>query len=112
MANDQNNEFEPRRLILDEKLRSILGNNNTYFQPPESVRLNYPCIVYSLTGENVKHADNLAYYFGRRFDVTHIHRDPDVDIMHAIREGLPFCRFDRRFISEGLYHDVYTIYYK
>ena len=37
------------RLELDEELVKILGSKNVYFQPPESLKLNYPAIVYSLS---------------------------------------------------------------
>lgn len=112
MATNQHNRFEERRLALDAKLRELLGNDNTYFQPPNSIRLKYPCIIYDLDGEDVKHADNLAYLFGRRFNIIHIHYDPDVDVMNEIRTGFTYCKFDRRYISDNLYHDVYTIYFK
>ena len=31
---------------LQAKLEEILGNKNVYFQPPESLKLNFPAIVY------------------------------------------------------------------
>ena len=36
-----------KRLIFHNKLRNTLGSNNVYFQPPESVKLKYPAVVYS-----------------------------------------------------------------
>ena len=38
----------PSRLELQTLLEEILGSRNVYFQPPESVKMNYPAIVYSL----------------------------------------------------------------
>ena len=37
-----------RRLELHEILCTILGSRNVYFQPPESIKMNYPAIVYGL----------------------------------------------------------------
>jgi len=34
-----------RRLKLHEILCGILNTRNAYFQPPESVKMNYPAIV-------------------------------------------------------------------
>lgn len=104
--------LETSRLNFDAKLRSILGNSNTYFQPPENVKIDYPAIIYSLDGLDTDHADNLWYRFGYRFEVQHIHSDPDVEIMNSMRTKFIYSRFDRRFVSDNLYHDVYTIYYK
>ena len=112
MANDQPNSFASRRLVFDAKLRELLGNGNVYYQPPESIKLKYPCIIYELSGGDTKYADNMGYMFGRKFDVMHIHLDPDVDVMDAIRTGFSYSRFDRRYIHDNLYHDVYTIYFK
>ena len=36
-----------RRLQLHEELCSVLGSRNVYFQPPETIKLTYPCIIYS-----------------------------------------------------------------
>ena len=47
-----------RRNELHEKFCDLLGSRNVYFQPPESVRLVYPCIIYRLGNFNVKHADD------------------------------------------------------
>ena len=41
-----------RRLELHEILCGILNTRNAYFQPPESVKMNYPAIVYALS--NIK----------------------------------------------------------
>ena len=32
---------------LHELLVSVLGSRNVYFQPPESIRMQYPAIVYA-----------------------------------------------------------------
>lgn len=112
MATDPQDIFVNRRLVLHAKLVELLGSDNVYYQPPESIRLQYPCIVYDLSGGDSKYADNIWYMLGRRFTVTHIHRDPDVDIMDSMGSEFIYSRFDRRFVSDNLYHDVYTLYYK
>lgn len=102
---------QERRIELDSKLRALLGNTNVYFQPPESVKLKYDCIIYDLAGARSLHADNLHYKNMRRYDILHIHRDPDVDLMESMGDAFRFVSFDRRYVSENLYHDVYTLYY-
>ena len=36
------------RLDLQALLEDLLGSRNVYYQPPESVKMNYPAIVYAL----------------------------------------------------------------
>ena len=57
-----------RRLEFQEVLQSLIGirpdgKKNVYFQPPSSVKMNYPCIVYSLSRISVKKANNKLYGF-------------------------------------------------
>ena len=35
------------RLQLQAQLEEMLGSRNVYYQPPESVKLEYPAIVYA-----------------------------------------------------------------
>ena len=35
-----------RRNDLQKLLVEVLGSKNVYFQPPESVKMKYPAIVY------------------------------------------------------------------
>ena len=34
------------RLELQSKLEEILGSRQVYYQPPETVKMEYPAIVY------------------------------------------------------------------
>lgn len=99
-----------RRTELHEKLRELLGSSHVYFQPPESVRLSFPCIVYNLDDFDVKRANN-DFYLGRdRYAVTLISKDPDDP---RVRELLkwPLCSFSRFFTEDNLNHWTYEIYY-
>ena len=97
------------RLELHETLCDVLGSRNVYFQPPESVRMQYPCIVYRLYDIDNNHGDNLPYlqFFG--YEVTLIHKDPDNTVAEALSR-LPSCRFNRFFTSENLNHYVFVLY--
>ena len=99
------------RLKLQEELENVLGSRNVYFQPPESVKLQYDAIVYGLSNDYVRHADNRPYLGYDRYDVTVISRNPDNTIAKQIKEHFTYCAFDRRFITENLYHDTLTLYY-
>ena len=99
-----------RRLSLQEILVNILGSNNVYFQPPETIRLQYPCIIYERSNIDKKYADNRAYVSMVRYSLTLITRSPESDLVKAILE-LPYCSYDRYYAADTLNHDVFTLYY-
>ena len=98
------------RLELHEKFCEILGSRNVYFQPPASVRLNYPAIIYFRKDIDNRYADDLAYKQDTAYDVTVIDRNPDSEIVVEVSQ-LPTCRFDRHYNADNLNHDVFTLYY-
>lgn len=98
------------RLELDRILRNILGSNNVYFQPPESVKMKYDAIVYELDDIDARHADNVPYLANRRYRVTLITKDPDNYLSDEIAQ-LPLTQFNRFYTADNLNHYVYIIYY-
>ena len=98
------------RSELNAKFVSILGSGNVYFQPPETIKMRYPCIVYDISGIPEKFANNGPYKVDRRYSVTVIDRDPDSKIPDDILK-LRYCTFDRHFVSDNLHHFTFTLYY-
>ena len=99
-----------RRYELHQILVDILGSKNVYFQPPESIKLNFPCIVYTRDGDSALYANDTKYKTRTQYSVTVIDKDPDSEIPERLA-SLQFCKFNRHFVSDNLNHDVYTIYY-
>ena len=100
-----------RRIELGQKLKTILGNTNVYFQPPSNLAMKYPCAVYTLDGINQRHANDETYKSDRRYMVTFISKDPDNTYYESMVDEFKYTRFDRRFVVDNLYHDVFTVYY-
>lgn len=98
------------RLELDTLLRSILGSDNIYFQPPESISLKYPCIIYNRDYIKTEFANNSPYTLGLRYSVTVIDKNPDSVIPNNIA-ALPKCTFERHFTADNLNHDVFNLYF-
>lgn len=92
----------------DKDVRDFSGN--VYFQPPSSVLMSYPAIVYQRSRIDTRFADDGPYVHHERFGVTVIDADPD-SIIPMLIAGLPKCRFERSFISDNLYHNVFELYY-
>ena len=99
-----------RRLKLHDELLSIF-NQNVYYQPPESIKLSYPCLIYELSSGQKNSADNLLYLFTRRYTCTYITRDSEHDLIEKVLMHFRHASYDRRFVTDNLYHDVFTIYY-
>ena len=45
------------RLILNTLFENILKSKNVYFQPPASVQMRYPAIVYSRKNIEIRNED-------------------------------------------------------
>ena len=98
------------RVELDRILRSTLGTTNVYFDPPESFKLKYPCIVYSLEGHNEVFADGSQYYRLKRYSILYITRDADDPMVEKL-DDLEYCHLSRAYTSDGLFHYAYEIYF-
>ena len=99
-----------RRLELDAILRNILGNNNTYFEPPASIKMRYPCIRYSRSHMDAVYADNSTYLKRKRYELILIYEDADDDLPDMLMEHL-MVSHDRHYVADNLHHDVFTLYF-
>ena len=95
------------RRKLHELLVEILGSRNVYFQPPESKKLTYPCIVYERSNIQNTDANNDVYLQNYTYQITVIDPDPDSDIPQKVSKYV-HCRLTRHFASNGLNHDVFN----
>jgi hypothetical protein len=98
------------RLELQLLFRGLLGSDNVYFQPPPTVQMEYPCILYRRDYELTNHADDIPYLRRKRYLVTVIDRNPDSDIPDRVA-ALPLCTYDRFYTADNLNHDVYKLFF-
>lgn len=98
------------RLDLQNKLEELLGNRHVYYQPPESLKMEYPCIRYSKNKIISKYANNKKYINTNLYTLTVIDRRPDNEVIQKILE-LPLSSFDRHYVSDNLNHDVINLYF-
>lgn len=105
------------RLSLQTILEKILGTENepedkkrVYFQPPPSVKMDYPCIVYQGQSGDTQFADNQPYVVTKRYQVTVIDRNPD-SIFPGKVALLPTCVYDRDYTANNLNHFVFNLYF-
>ena len=98
------------RLELQNKLVELLGNNHVYYQPPESLKMEYPCIRYSKSDIEETHADNVKYSRNNRYEIIVIDKLPDNEVIKKILD-LPYTSFDRHYTANNLNHDVIILYF-
>lgn len=97
------------RIELQEALEDFLGSHNVWYQPPETIKLKYPCILYDKSRVDAVYADNIAYLKNKTYELTLIYRDADSTLPDDILDYFQGISFDRAYKADNLYHEVYTI---
>lgn len=98
------------RQELQAKLEELLGSKNVYYDPPETLKISYPAIIYYKSKIETRKANNSTYSKNTRYDITVIDRRPDNPVIDKLME-LPYCSYDRPYKSDNLNHDVLSLYY-
>lgn len=98
-----------RRLKLQATLENLLGTRNVYFQPPETVKMKYPCIVYGRGSFSTEFANDLPYTIDHNYTITYMDRDPDSPMIDKLLR-LPQCVHTTHYTVAGLNHDVFNLY--
>lgn len=79
-----------------------------YYNPPESIKMDYPCIVYNLDNMDSSFANNSKYLTNKSYELKYITFDVDDPMVDTIY-NLPYCKFDRPYNADDLHHFVFTI---
>ena len=98
-------------LDLQNKLKSILGSDYVYFQPPSTTRMQYPCFLVERSGMSQFNADNKNYSNTAQYTVTYISNEQDPDMIKIVLDSFEMCKYARPFVSDNLYHDPFVIYW-
>ena len=98
------------RLELQTLLEGLAGTRNVYFQPPPTLTMKYPAIVYERAKLTNRFANNIVYNQKQSYNITVIDANPDSVLPIKVSQ-LPMCRPDRSFKSDNLNHDVFIIYF-
>lgn len=89
------------RIDFDNYLRTI--TSNVYFQPPASLTMKYPAIVYSTYTADSVNASNDIYLLALSYRCIVIDKSPDSKIANALMRSKNF-RFERYYVSDNLNH--------
>ena len=92
-----------------EKATGMSSNKRVYYQPPASLKLAYPCILYKLSEMPPTFANNYPYQIEHEYELTVIDKDPNSMIRELVSQ-LKHCRLTRTYESDNLHHYVFRIY--
>lgn len=102
---------EQQREYLHEILCDIDGLSKVYFQPPNNIQLEYPCLIYSIERMSMHHSDNKRYLTFPVYSLILIDHNPESIIQKRILDLDSDCyvSFDRFYVSDNLNHWAYTL---
>ena len=103
--------MKDRRRKLQDELEAILGSGRVYFQPPENLKLSYPCFVYSRQRIETRPADNMKYHGRVSYRLTVISYDPDLPYYDDLMNAFQYISYSNHFGKDGLNNDVYDLFY-
>lgn len=98
------------RLELHAKLVEVLGSSNVYFQPPSTIVLKYPCIIYKRDDQMLLFSNGQVYFEKKKYLVSVIDKNPDSPIPDRMLK-LQYCNFNTHYVVDNLNHDVYSLYF-
>ena len=98
------------QIFVENGMTESSAHERVYFQPPETVKMTYPCIVYKLDRIDTRFANDSPYLHYKAYAVTIIDKNPD-SILPDLVGALPMSSFTRSFTNDNLNHFVYRLYY-
>lgn len=99
------------RLALHEELCTLLGSKNCYYDPPETIKMRYPCFIYDVDNIDQKRANNHHYLDIKRYAITYVTQKNDIDITERFFEAFPTASYDRKYVADNMWHYVFSLYY-
>lgn len=99
------------RLELQSEFEKLLGSRNVYFNPPETLKMKYPCIRYSAASPYIRRANNGIYMLVRKYEGVAIDTNPDSKLGESILSRFQMCSLGSPYTADNLNHFPFTIYY-
>lgn len=101
--------MDPKSRHLYDLLQNVIGDEGpVYFSPPN--KLEYPCILFEIAKYNTTPADDAKYLIQTQYTITVITRDVNSTLPKRVLESLDYISHDKKFVSDRLYHDIFTHY--
>jgi hypothetical protein len=99
----------PSRLELHAELVKFLPN--VYFQPPSTIKMLYPCIVYNKTSKMRHFANDVVYLSQQEYQIMVIENNPDSTVADDIEKHFKHCGINQYYTVDNLNHTTLNLYY-
>ena len=97
------------RLDLHSELLTFLPN--VYFQPPSTIEMTYPCIIYNKTGKFKTSANDDTYFSIQEYQLTVVDKNPDSTVADDIEKHFQHCTISQYYTVDNLNHTTLNLYY-
>lgn len=97
------------RLELHAELVKFLPN--VYFQPPSTIKMMYPCIVYNKTPKMRHFANDVVYLSQQEYQIMLIENNPDSTVADSIEKHFQHCAINQYYTVDNLNHTTLNLYY-
>lgn len=97
------------RIQLHNELLRFLPQ--VYFQPPENMVMEYPCIVYNKTDKKREFGNNSLYLSRQEYQIMLIEYDPDSPIADNMESYFTHCTITQYYVVDNLNHTTLNLYY-
>ncbi len=98
--------METNRLKLHAFLSTLCPN--VYYQPPATVKLKYPCIIYDISDIDDQFANNKCYLTNFKYTLQVISVSPIDQLINSVKMT---AKFVDHYSADNLNHHMFTIYY-
>ena len=99
------------RMKFSSKLKEFVTPENVHFQPPATVKLKYPCIIYHRMPAHKEFANNTKFLNKPLWRVQVIDNNPDSIIGDNIDNAFMYSKIVSMDTIDNLLHTTLEIYY-
>lgn len=98
-----------KRVDLQHELESFISN--VYYQPPSTIKMTYPCIVYFKNSKSTERANDSRYLGTQGYQITLMEHNPDSEIADDIEGHFEHCAISQYFTVDNLNHTTLNLFY-
>lgn len=86
-------------------------SKNVYFQPPSSLQMVYPCIIYSKSPKSKQFGNDATYISKQGYQLMVIDRSPTSTTADELESYFQYCTITQYYTVDSLNHTTLNLYY-